>query len=66
MAGGSLKVSGVLVQMTIDTDVPELSALKTDFVVAEVVLGKGCIMITDSPPDFSADDNGFFFIGQRG
>ena len=48
--------------MTIDMDVTEFPRLEAGFMVMRVVMSKGCIVVTASPPDFSTDDHGFFFF----
>ena len=64
MAGGSLETGGALVQVAIDVDVAEFPALEAGLVIAGVVISKGCVVVTASPPDFGAGDCSLFFFGQ--
>ena len=41
--------------MAVDMDVSDFSALEAGLMIAEVVLGKGYIMVGASPSDFSAE-----------
>ena len=65
MGAGSLYTDGALVQVAVDADVSEVSVLEAGLMIAGVVLGKGCIMVTICPSDFSVGNGGFFFFGQR-
>ena len=40
--------------------------LEAGFMIVRMVMGKGCIMVVATPPDFSVSDRGFFFFGQGG
>ena len=64
MARGSLETGGTFVEMTVDVNVTKFPAMEAGFMITRVVVSKGCIMITVSPPNFGADDCGFFFFGQ--
>ena len=37
-------------------DMPEFLTLEACFIIAEVVVGKGYVMVTTCPPDFSVSD----------
>ena len=64
MARGRLETGGAFVEVTVDIDVAKFPALKAGLVVAGVVTDEGSIVITASPPNFSAGDHGFFFLSQ--
>ena len=64
MAGGSLETGGTFVEMIIDMDVTEFPVLEAGLMVAGVVMSKGHIVVTASPPDFSVSDSDLFFFGQ--
>ena len=66
MAGGSLETGGAFVQGAVDTDVPELPTLEASFVITEMVIREGGIMVAAGPPDFGAFQGGLFFFGQWG
>ena len=61
MARRGFETSGTFVKMVVDTDVTKLPASEAGFVVAGVVTSKGYIMVTASPPNFSASEGDFFF-----
>ena len=65
IAKRSLKASGALIQVAVDTNVTKFSALEAGLVIMEVITGKGCIMVAADPPDFCVSDGDFFFFGQR-
>ena len=46
-------------------DVPEFPALEAGLVVSEMVVGKGSVVVTASPPDFCTFEDSFFVFGQR-
>ena len=64
MARGSLETGGALIEVAVDTDMTEFPVLKAGFVIMEVVISEGCIMVTAGPPDFGMSNGGFFFFGQ--
>ena len=64
VARRGFEASGAFVQVTVDTDVTKFPALEAGFVIVEVVMGEGCIMVAASPLDFSVGDCSFFFFGQ--
>ena len=64
IARGRLETGGTLIQVAIDTDVTEFPTLEAGFVITGMVMGKGCIVVTASPPDFGMSDSNFFFFGQ--
>ena len=66
MARRSLETGGALIEVAVNVDVAEFPALEAGFVITRVVMGKGCIVVAASPPDFSMGDSDFFFLGQRG
>ena len=65
MVRESLETGGALIQVAVDADMTELPILEAGFVVLEVVMDKGCVMVATGPPDFCASDSNFFFFGQR-
>ena len=64
VTGGNLETGRALIKVVVDVDVTKLPALKVGFMIMEVVMSKGHIMITASPPDFDVGHGGFFFFGQ--
>ena len=66
VARRSPKTDRALVQMAVDTDMSELPALEAGFMIVRVVMGKGCVMVSASLPDFSVSHSGFFLFSQRG
>ena len=49
--------------MAVDADMTKCPALEAGFMVMGMVMSKGCIMFTASPPDFGVSDGNFFFLG---
>ena len=64
MARGSLETGGAFVEVVVDVDVTKFPALETGFVVAGVVMSKGCVMAAASPSDLGVSDSDFFFFDQ--
>ena len=62
VARGSLETSGAFVEMAVDVDMAKLPALKAGLVIAGVVTGKRCVMVTTSPPDFCVSDGNLFLF----
>ena len=65
MARGSLKTGGALIEIAVNVNVFQFPTLEAGFMVSGVIIGKGCIIVAASPPDFSVGDGVFFFLGQE-
>ena len=64
MAGGSPETGETFIQGAVDVDVSKFPALEAGFVISGMVTGEGCVIVTASPPDFSAFEGSFFISGQ--
>ena len=65
MARGSLEAGGALIEVAINADMAEFPTLKAGLMIAGVVMSKGSIVVTVSPPDFHVSNGSFFFFDQR-
>ena len=63
MARGGFETSEALVKMAVDADVTEFPVLEAGFMIAEMVMGKGYIVVVAGPPDLSVSEGDFFFLG---
>ena len=52
VAEGSLETGGAFVEGTVNINVSESPALEAGCVVLGMVMGKGSVMVTTSPPNF--------------
>ena len=64
MAERGLETGGALVEIAVDVDMTKFPTLEAGLMVTRMVMSKRCVMVTASPPDFSAGDCSFFFFGQ--
>ena len=63
VARGPLEAGGAFVEGAVDVNVAEFLALEAGFMVSGMVTGQGSIVVTASPPDVGAFQDGFFFFG---
>ena len=63
MVWRSLEAGGAFVKMAVDVDMTKFPALEAGFVIMEVVVGKGHVMVATSLPDFSVGDCSLFLFG---
>ena len=59
-----LEIGGVLVEATVDMNMPKFPVLKVGFMILRMVTGEGCVMVATCPPDLSLGDDNLFLLSQ--
>ena len=63
---GGLETDRTFIEAVVDIDVSEIPVLEAGFIITGMIVGKGYIMITICPPNFSASDGDLFLLSQGG
>ena len=66
MTQGCFKTSRALIEMAVDVNVAKFPALEAGLMITGMVIGKRCVVVAASPPDFSVSDSDLLLLGQGG